>query len=188
MPVRFLSDAGFARLGGWLDVIAAEDLVTFFTLTGDDLSSLASKLRVENRLGAAVQLCALSWLGWIPDDLDGCRARAVVRLGDLLALDADTVPRLLAAYRGWKRRTRRDHGTLVLARLGWRTSGPGDRKQLDASACPRWSMALLVCHSSWRAIGCAANGSVGARRWTRCHVAQPPPGQRCQKGPDPLCC
>ena len=37
MPVRFLSDAELARLSSWPDEIAAEDLVTFFTLSPDDL-------------------------------------------------------------------------------------------------------------------------------------------------------
>jgi len=37
MPVRFLSDAELARLSGWPDDVADDDLVTFFTLTSDDL-------------------------------------------------------------------------------------------------------------------------------------------------------
>src|SRR6266536_3065135 len=41
MPVRFLSDAELARLSGWPDETAAEDLVTFFTLSPDDLAWLA---------------------------------------------------------------------------------------------------------------------------------------------------
>src|SRR6266568_4368505 len=63
MPVRFLSDAELARLSGWPDEIAAEDLVTFFTLSPDDLAWLAGFNRDDNRLGAAVQLCALPWPG-----------------------------------------------------------------------------------------------------------------------------
>jgi hypothetical protein len=51
MPVRFLSDAELARLSGWPDEIADEDLVTYFALTGDDLGWLASTVRLENRLG-----------------------------------------------------------------------------------------------------------------------------------------
>ena len=73
MPVRFLSDAELARLSSWPDESAEHDLVTFFTLTNDDAAWLSGNVRVENRLGAAVQLCTLPWLGWIPDDLTGCR-------------------------------------------------------------------------------------------------------------------
>jgi hypothetical protein len=76
MPVRFLSEAELARLSSWPDEIAGDDLVTYFTLTNDDLDWIGSTVRVENRLGAAVQLCALSWLGWIPDDLTACSSAA----------------------------------------------------------------------------------------------------------------
>ena len=51
MPVRFLSDAELARLSGWPDDVADDDLVTFFTLTSDDLGWLGSNIRIENRLG-----------------------------------------------------------------------------------------------------------------------------------------
>jgi hypothetical protein len=55
MPVRFLSDAELARLSSWPDEIAAKDLVTFFTLSPDDLAWLAGFNRDENRLGAAAR-------------------------------------------------------------------------------------------------------------------------------------
>jgi hypothetical protein len=132
MPVRFLSDAELARLSGWPDELADDDLVTFFTLTSDDLGWLRSNVRAENRLGAAVQLCALPWLGWIPDDLSGCTSAAVDRLAGQRGLAGEDGAASLAAYGGWEGRTRRDHRALVLARLGWRASGAGDRKQLDA--------------------------------------------------------
>ena len=132
MPVRFLSDAELARLSGWPDDVADDDLVTFFTLTSDDLSWLSSNIRIENRLGAAVQLCTLPWLGWIPDDLRGCPSAAVDRLAKRLGLAGADVAGLLADYGGWQGRTRRDHRALVFDRLGWRMSGAGDRKQLDA--------------------------------------------------------
>lgn len=131
MPVRFLSDAELARLANWPDEIDEHDLITFYTLTSDDLVWLRGNVRAENRLGAAVQLCTLPWLGWIPDDLAGCPAAAVNRLGGLLELAADELPGLLASYGGWEGRTRRDHRALVLGRLGWRAPGTGDRKQLD---------------------------------------------------------
>jgi len=87
MSVRFLSDAELARLSGWPDEVAEHDLVAFFTLTSDDAAWLSGNVRVENRLGAAVQLCTLPWLGWIPDDLTGCPTAAVSRLGSLLVAD-----------------------------------------------------------------------------------------------------
>ncbi|GAA3605550.1 hypothetical protein GCM10022236_04300 [Microlunatus ginsengisoli] len=131
MPVRFLSDAELARLSGWPDEIADDDLVTYFTLSSDDLGWLVANVRVENRIGAAVQLCALPWLGWIPDELTGCPSAAVDRLAAQLGLPGDDVSAMLAGYGGWEGRTQRDHRALVLARLGWRAFA-GHRKQLDA--------------------------------------------------------
>jgi len=94
MPVRFLSDAELARLSGWPHDVADDDLVTFFTLTSDDLGWLGSNVRVENRLGAAIQLCTLPRLGWIPDDLSGCPAAAVDRATHRLGAPADRIDRL----------------------------------------------------------------------------------------------
>lgn len=76
MPVRYLSDPELARLSSWPDEIAVEDAVTYFTLSAEDLSWLAGFNRQQNRLGAAVQLSTLPWLGWVPDDLAGCPRRA----------------------------------------------------------------------------------------------------------------
>jgi len=131
MPVRFLSDAELARLSGWPSELADDDLITFFTLTDDDLGWLGPNYRYENRLGAAVQLCALPWLGWIPDELTSCPSAAVDRLADRLGIGSGERTELLSAYGGWEGRTRRDHRAQVLDRLGWRVSGTGDRKLLD---------------------------------------------------------
>lgn len=72
MPVRYLSDPELARLSGWPDELADEDAVIFFTLSPDDLVWLAGFNRPENRLGVAVQLSTLPWLGWIPNELAAC--------------------------------------------------------------------------------------------------------------------
>jgi len=116
MPVRYLSDPELARLSSWPEEIAVEDAVTYFTLSAADLSWLAGFNRQHNRLGVAVQLSTLPWLGWIPDDLAGCPPLALDRLADALAIAPDTSSGLLAGYGGWQGRTRRDHRARVLAR------------------------------------------------------------------------
>lgn len=80
MPVRYLSDPELARLSGWPDEIAAEDAVTYFTLSEDDLAWVAGFNRPENRLGVAVQLSTLPWLGWIPDEFAACPPSALDRV------------------------------------------------------------------------------------------------------------
>lgn len=130
MPVRYLSDAELA--------IAEHDAVTFFTLTDDDRAWLAGFHRADNRLGVAVQLCTMPWLGWIPQQLTGCPAVALGRLASRLGIDPDEAAALLAGYGGWHGRTRRDHRAQVLTRLGWRWCAAGERKQLDDCWTRRW--------------------------------------------------
>jgi hypothetical protein len=160
MPVRFLSDAELARLSGWPDDVSEDDLVTFFTLTSDDLGWLGSNVRMENRLGAAVQLCTLPWLGWIPDDLNSCPSAAVDRLANLLGLAGGDVPRLLAAYGGWEGRTRRDHRALVCScsshATGYAANGSSVHRwtrcldELQRLATERGPRPTIGWHHCWR--------------------------------------
>ncbi len=60
MPTRYLSDSDLARLSGYPETIADEDLVTYFRLADEDLRWLqAEHRRAANRLGLALQLCTL---------------------------------------------------------------------------------------------------------------------------------
>jgi hypothetical protein len=131
MPVRYLPDPELARLSSWPDEIAVQDAVTYFTVSADDLSWLTGFNRQQNRLGVAVQLSTLPWLGWIPDDLAGCPPIALDRLAQALDIAPDILSALLAEYGGWQGRTRREHRARVLARLGWRLCAAGERKLLD---------------------------------------------------------
>lgn len=73
-------------------------------------------------MGAAVQLCTLPWLGFVPDDVAAAPAAAVARLSERLGIP-------VGALRGYGARgqTRTDHLRDVAAYLGWR--------QVDG---PRW--------------------------------------------------
>lgn len=87
--------------------------------------------RAGNLLGLSVQLHTLPWLGFIPDDLAGCPPAALARVAAALGLDPAAAGDLLAGYGAWEDRTRRDHRGEVLARLGWRAAGTGERKALE---------------------------------------------------------
>ena len=76
----------------------------------------------ENVLGAAVQLCTLPWLGFVPDDV----AAAPGRRGGA-AVGAAGHPGRRAARLRAREQTRTDHLREVAAYLGWR--------QVDG---PRW--------------------------------------------------
>jgi hypothetical protein len=69
MPRGFLSVAERARLSNYPTDISDWDLGRFFTLTANDLAVVEQQRGSENRLGFALQLCTLRYLGFIPEDL-----------------------------------------------------------------------------------------------------------------------
>ena len=69
MPVQLFTEAERARRNRFPDVIVYEDLVTFFTLSERDLRSIPHSRDPHNRLGYALQLCTLRFMGFVPDDL-----------------------------------------------------------------------------------------------------------------------
>jgi Domain of unknown function (DUF4158) len=69
MPVQLFTEAERARRNRFPEVIAYEDLVTFFTLTERDLDSIPRYSAPYHRLGYALQLCTLRLMGFVPDDL-----------------------------------------------------------------------------------------------------------------------
>jgi hypothetical protein len=67
-------------------------------------------------LGAAVQLCALPWLGFVPDDVPSVPAAAVARLSERLGIAMGE----LRGY-GTREQTRTDHLRELAQYAGWRT-------------------------------------------------------------------
>ena len=134
MATQFFSDEQMERLRSYPDV-GREELFRFFTLTRKDLGFVdnlghGGGRGPAARLGLAVQLCTLPWLGFAPDDLWSVPQAAVLRLANQLAV----FPGVLEQY-GRRAQTRSDHLKLVLKYLDWnpvptggeprpRTAGP----------------------------------------------------------------
>jgi len=114
------SDDELAQLRDFPEPARAE-LIRYFTLAPTD-EAFARKFRgLDNVLGAAVQLCTLPWLGFVPDDVAGAPAAVVARLSQKLGIPAGA----LRGY-GAREQTRTDHLREVAAYLGWRqVDGPG---------------------------------------------------------------
>ncbi len=127
MATRVFSEEELERLRGFGEV-TREELVRFFTLTPADVGFLdpGRGRSARDRLGLAVQLCTLPWLGFVPDDVASAPPVVVERLAGRLEVPASE----LAGY-GAREQTRTDHLRLVCRYLGWSAAGPAELKELD---------------------------------------------------------
>jgi hypothetical protein len=115
MPTRFLSDAEIERLEGWPEVIERRDVVRYFAPAGDDLLFAREQRGAANQLAVALQLGALRWLGFVPEELPAAPPEAVAMLAGTL----DLSPRAIFDY-AVRAQTRGEHRLLVRAYAGFR--------------------------------------------------------------------
>jgi Domain of unknown function (DUF4158) len=97
-------------------------LVRYFTLTAADVAFVdpGRGRGPGDRLGLAVQLCTLPWLGFVPDEVTAAPPVAVTRLAERLAID----PAELQGY-GRREQTRTGHLWSAAGYLGWKQAPPG---------------------------------------------------------------
>ena len=69
MPGRVFTESERRRLDAFPSEIVESDLIWYFTLSASDLELVRQQRGDHNRLGSALQLCALHYLGFCPDDL-----------------------------------------------------------------------------------------------------------------------
>lgn len=127
MPGRFLTDAERARLSRFPDEIAPDDVNTYFTLSPADRRHIEVHHRPATRLGVALQLCALRYLGFClpPSELTAAPAEAVQYLAQQLAVQLDTLSRY-----GQREQTRTEQWQQVQQYLGYRGVTPADLETL----------------------------------------------------------
>ncbi|MEJ7825356.1 MAG: DUF4158 domain-containing protein [Solirubrobacteraceae bacterium] len=113
------------ELGAFPGQTGPEDVSAFFELAPDDLR-FARTHRGEARLGVAVQLCSLRWLGFVPDDLTELPQPALLSLCEQLEADPDD----LALY-GTRDQTRSDHFLAVRDRAGFKAFDSAERARLQ---------------------------------------------------------
>jgi len=130
---------------------ACAELIRFFTLTPADEEFVRRFRDRKNVLGAAVQLCTLPWLGFVPDDVAAAPAAAVARLSERLGIPVGE----LRGY-GARGQTRTDHLKAVAAHLSWR--------QVDG---PRWK--ALEGFLFARAMEQTRRSCCSGRRASTCH-------------------
>jgi Domain of unknown function (DUF4158) len=127
VAAQVFADEELERLRGFPD-IGRDDLLRFFTLTlaGVAFVDPGRGRGPADRLGLAVALCTLPWLGFVPDTVSEAPPVAVARLADRLKVN----PVALRHYAGGAQ-TRTDHLRLVAKYLGWRPPTTMELKEPD---------------------------------------------------------
>ncbi len=126
MPVQFLSSAERDRLSQFPATINLEEIITYFTLTEEDIGQVEQQRRPANRLGYALQLCCVRYLGFIPVDLSSIPKEVVTFLADQLR-----VPSSVLQDYGGRTKTVNEHFQSVLAYLGFQRPTPLDLESLQ---------------------------------------------------------
>ena len=108
--------------------IGREELFRFFTLAPADVVFVdpGRGRGPADRLGLAVAVCVLPWLGFVPDDVASAPQVAVRRLAEQLKVDPDAI----RSY-GRRAKTRTEHLRLAAQYLGWRAPTALGLKELD---------------------------------------------------------
>ena len=136
MPIGFLTTTERERLSRFPAQIPDEDLRVFFLLSDADQTAINKQREAHTRLGFAMQLCALRYLGFAPDALSTAPWDAVVYVAQQLAVSPDA----LAVY-GRRIPTRTLHLQQVQAHLGFRPATP-----LDLYALQIWLVERALEH------------------------------------------
>lgn len=126
MPVGFLTQADKDRFNRFPETIPHEDFVAFLLLTKPDLELVRQCREEHTRLGFALQLCALRFLGFVPDELSSTPTVVV----EFVAEQLQVSPGSLFPY-GQRPATRTAHFQQILRYLGFRKPTADDLQQLS---------------------------------------------------------
>lgn len=125
MPGTFLTAKERERLACFPDDIPHWDLITYCTLTEQDRTFITSHRSDTHRLGVALQLCTMRYLGFCPTALHAASMETVSHLAGQL----DVNPNVLEDY-GTRQMTRSAHFQAVLDYWPFRRIQADDQEQL----------------------------------------------------------
>ncbi len=132
----FLAESERERLNNFPKTISPEDLHIFFTLSPTDKAEVRKQHGSHNQLGFSLQLCALRYLGFSPDDLLTASQPMVAYLAQQLDITSPDI----SAY-GNRSQTRTEHFQHVQTYLQFRKAGV---TELEALA--DWLLGCLIGH------------------------------------------
>ncbi len=121
MPRQFLTKAEREQLSSFPSSPTEENIIKFYALTAKDNELINKRSGDYNRLGFALQLGTLRYLGFIPDELQN----APIVIVEYLAQQLQVKPNSLSLY-GKREKTRTSQLQEIQSHLGWRKSNPMD--------------------------------------------------------------
>jgi hypothetical protein len=127
MPGTFLTTAERERLSRFPDVVSPPDLMTYFALSDNDQAFIDPYRSDSHRLGVALQLCSMRYLGFCPVQISTAPQEVISSLAAQLHVPSET----LGAY-GSRAKTRQGHVQEVLSYLRFRRFQPDDQAALQA--------------------------------------------------------
>lgn len=125
MPRRFLRPEDHETLNNFPSTVEEGDLITHFLLTPADLEQVKMNRTDTQRMGFAVLLCGLRYLGFFPNDMDTAPDNMVWYLAEQLECD----PESLLNY-AQRLRTRQAHQNIIMAYLGFHWFGEDEKATL----------------------------------------------------------
>ena len=125
MSLEFLSQFERERFNSFPCPIAEQDIVQFFSLSDQDRELVSRRRGSANRLGFAVQLCALRFLGFVPSNLSELHRPALRFVARELGIEAKDL-----GYYATRAQTRSDHLSEIFAYLEFRPFKKSDEDTL----------------------------------------------------------
>ncbi|NYT00241.1 MAG: Tn3 family transposase [Methanocellales archaeon] len=123
MPGQFLTKSEREILSSFPHEVAHNDAIIFFTLSSNDMEQVQKRRENQNRLGFALQLGTLRYLGFCPDDFTAIPSPIVEYVANQLNINASID--FLKTY-GNRAHTRTDHFQEVQNYLGYRKANSED--------------------------------------------------------------
>jgi len=128
MPGQFLTAVDRKQLSNIPEDIEKDHLIQFFTLSHTDHQLISDLRRDHNRLGFSLQLCAVRYLGFCPENLSDIPISIQKFVADQIGVP--TSHKVLEAY-GVREQTRSGHLTKILGYLGFRKASPEDLEDIE---------------------------------------------------------
>ena len=123
MPVNFLSEAERLRFNSFPSDLSGEDLIGFFTLSRTDLLQIPANASTANRLGFALQLVLLRFLGFHLSELSSVPSAIIDFAASQIEVESDQF-----SFYGEREQTRSDHQRQIEKYLGYRSATQDDLK------------------------------------------------------------